>query len=120
MLIRATFAALCGVTLFAADAAAFEGRYGRSGADFRQSVVITRQGDGIYKVLLTVQSRLCTGELEAIGEVVGGNLVAEVTAQDDECKVTIARRGSGISVRESKCLNWHGAACEFDGQLQPR
>jgi hypothetical protein len=34
--------------------------------------------------------------------------------------VTITRRGSGIAVREQRCLNRHGAACDFNGQLQPR
>jgi hypothetical protein len=34
--------------------------------------------------------------------------------------VTITRRGGGIAVREQRCLNWHGAGCDFNGQLQPR
>ena len=42
---------LCSV-LFAADAAAFEGRYLRSGPDFRQTAVIARTGDNVYSVRL--------------------------------------------------------------------
>jgi hypothetical protein len=71
-------------------------------------------------VLLTVKAGQCTGELEAAGEAKGGTLVAEVTAQDDPCKVMISRRGRGIAVREQRCLNWHGAACDFNGDLAPR
>jgi hypothetical protein len=117
MLIRTCLAALCGLVVFASSASAFEGRYATRGAQgFRQTAAITRK-DGVYKVLLAVKSRLCTGELEAYGEEKGGKLIAAVVAQDDECKVTIARHGSGIAVSEHKCLNWHGAACDFNGQL---
>jgi hypothetical protein len=117
--LRITLAALFGIAAFTAGASAFEGRYGSSNAGTRIAA-ITRGNQGVYKVLLTVTSGQCTGELEAYGEVEGGNLVAEVAAQDDPCKVTISRRGGGIAVREQRCLNWHGAGCDFNGQLQPR
>jgi hypothetical protein len=117
-MIRASLVALLGVAALAASASAFEGRYGSSNTGNR-TAVITRSNEGIYKVLLTVTSGQCTGELEAYGEAGGGTLVAEVAAQDDPRKVTISRRGGGIAVREQRCLNWHGAACDFNGQLQP-
>jgi hypothetical protein len=111
-------AALLAMAASRAGAAGLEGRYASSNTGNRTAVIAVK--DGIYTVLLTVKSRLCTGELEAIGEVKGGTLVAEVTGQDDPCKVTISRRGRGIAVREQRCLNWHGAACDFNGELAPR
>ena len=118
-MLRASLPALLGVAALSASAAAFEGRYGSSNTGNR-TAVITRSNLGVYTVLLTVKSGQCTGELEAAGESTGGTPVAEVTAQDDPCKVTITRRGGGIAVREQRCLNWHGAGCDFNGQLQPR
>ena len=99
-------------------ATAFEGRYQQGTGDFRQTAVIRLDQGGIYSVRLTVKSRLCNVELDATGKVVGGDLVAEVTAPNDPCKVTIAQRGATITIREDKCLNWHGAACDFNGTLR--
>ena len=115
---RVAFAALLAIAAFAASASAFEGRYGSSNTGSRTAVITVK--DGIYRVLLTVKAGQCTGELEAAGEARGGTLVAEITAQDDPCKVVISRRGRGIAVREQRCLNWHGAACDFNGELAPR
>jgi len=120
MWLRVAVAALCGLILCGAGMASFEGRYAASrGHGFRQSAVITRK-DGAYKVLLTVKSRLCTGELEAYGEVKAGKLVAETDSKDDPCRVSITRHGAGIEISEQKCLNWHGAACDFNGKLKRR
>jgi hypothetical protein len=116
--LRIALAALLAMAAFTTGAFAFEGRYGSTNTG-RRTAVITRD-QGVYKVLLTVTAGQCTGELEAYGEAKGGNLVAEVAEQDDPCKVTISRRGSGIVVRQQSCLNWHGAGCDFNGQLQPR
>jgi len=111
-------AALIAVAASSAAAAGLEGRYASSSTGNRTAVITLK--DGVYKVLLTVKSRQCTGELEAYGQAKGGTVVAAVAAQDDPCKVTISRRGRGIAVREQSCLNWHGAACDFNGDLAPR
>jgi len=117
--LRATAGALCGLVLCAATATGFEGRYAAHGGQgFRQSAVISRH-DGVYTVRLTVKSRLCTGELEAHGADKGGKLIA-ATGPDDPCHVTITRHGAGIEIIEEKCLNWHGAACDFNGKLNRR
>ena len=110
--------AACTLLLTIGQAAAFEGRYQGGRGDFRQTAVIKRDQGGIYSVRLTVKSRLCTGELDATGKVVGGNLVAQVAAENDPCQVTIAQRGATITIREDRCLNWHGAACDFNGTLR--
>ena len=116
MLVRALLTALS-LVAFAAAASAFEGSYASGGRDFSRSAKISSNGPGTYRVDLTVTARNCTGELEAYGEVVRGSLVATPPTQDDPCKVTILRRGTGIVIREQQCLNWHGVSCDFSGAL---
>jgi hypothetical protein len=119
-MLRTLIAVICGFVLVSSDAVAFEGNYARSGPQFRQSVVIKRNHDGTYGVKLAVKSRLCTGALDATGKLEGRDLVATVNADHDDCEVTISRHGATISVTETKCLNWHGAACDFNGTLLRR
>ncbi len=118
MPVRAMLVAFATVAA-ATSASAFEGSYSSRGPGFSRSARIASNGPGTYRVDLGVTARNCTGELEAYGEVVRGNLVVTPPTQDESCQVTISRRGAGIVVRERSCLNYHGVSCDFSGALNP-
>ena len=114
------------VALLCASPAAclgFEGRYLFGGEDNHQFLDIEKLPNGAYSVKFDVSNRGCEGKLEGRGTIKGGVLVIRPKDPDgasDKCLVKVKRRGEALSVKEKSCLSWHGVACDFEGEYDPR
>ncbi len=96
----------------------FRGTYSYAEDGITRSVSIEPYQDDVLHVQLSVNTGQCTGEMEGYGGIEDGKLVVTPPTQDDTCEIKISRSGSGITVRETKCLNWHGASCDFSAKLE--
>ncbi|MDO9414380.1 MAG: hypothetical protein Q7T81_17555 [Pseudolabrys sp.] len=117
MIVR-TIAVLFGVVALSASALAFEGTYDASDRGMEQGAVITKARDGTYKVNVSVGARGCMGEFDGIGKVEGKTLIVRKPDKTDTCKLTLTQAGKTLSVKEDRCLTWHGASCQFEGTLR--
>lgn len=119
--LRFAFAAL----LFASPAAGFgfEGRYFFGGEDNHQFLDIEKAPERAYRVKFDVSNRGCEGKLDGRGKVKNGVLVIrprEPYGSSDNCLMKAKRSGDTLSVSERGCLAWHGVACDFEGEYEPR
>lgn len=95
----------------------FVGSYSFNQDGISRSAVISPYEDDVIKLELNVNTGQCTGQMEGYGGIEGGKLIVTPPTQDDTCEIAITQTGSGIAVRETKCLNWHGASCNFSAKL---
>lgn len=101
----------------------FEGRYLFGGEDNHQFLDIEKLPGGVYGVKFDVSNRGCEGKLDGRGKVKNGVLVIrprEPYGSSDKCLVKAKRSGDTLSVSERGCLAWHGVACDFEGDYEPR
>lgn len=101
----------------------FEGKYLVGDEDYHQFLDVEKSPDGRYGVRFDVSNRGCEGKLEGRGAVSNGALVIrprEPYGASDKCVVRAKRVGASLSVKEKGCLAWHGAACDFEGDYEPR
>jgi len=117
-----TFAAvLCGLTLVAGSAAAFEGKYVFNDGGYSQEAIITRAADGSYKVDVYVGVEGCSGAFTGVGRIEGADLVADGKEDIYACRLVISKTRTGVTIKEGDgCLAFHGASCEFNGTLHKR
>ena len=122
MFTRATIIVLC---CFASPAFAqsdWVGNYASRHGPYSLSAKISPNAGGTFKVKVEVASQRpsCMGEVETTAEMKGSELVTQPAEKGDECRLTISKSGTGITLKEDKCSTWHGAACEFSGSLKRR
>jgi hypothetical protein len=118
MFLRVAFTAICCSAVPAlAQQSDFVGKYSAGKAGYRWTAVIAPGAVGAFKVKLEVTSPQCSGALETTGQLKGGAIVTAPPEKGDDCQITISKAGRGIAIKENKCLMWHGASCEFSGQL---
>jgi len=101
-------------------ALAFEGKYSNSKSGYNHDATITRAPDGSYKVNVSVATRGCLGDFDGIGMIEGKDLVVRSTDKSDTCRLTISQGLNGLSIKEDRCLMWHGVSCEFTSTLQKK
>ena len=112
-------AVFCGLTFAAGNAADFAGKYASHRGGYNQEAEIVAAADSTYKVEVYVGTDGCSGAFDGAGRIEGAALVAHKT-DDDACRLTISRTATGIKIVEDRCLDWHGASCDFNGALRKR
>ncbi|QGM96942.1 hypothetical protein [Methylocystis parvus] len=121
---RALRFAVAGLVLATpAASSAFQGKYLVGDEDGHQFLDVEKSPDGRYGVKFDVSNRGCEGKLDGRGVVRNGALVMrpkEPFGASDKCVVRAKRSGESLSVKEKGCLAWHGVACDFEGDYQPR
>ena len=81
------------------------------------SMTVTQSGAG-YQVELGVNtSSGCGGAFTGQGQLNGNTLKLVDPVEQDSCVVTVKFAADTAQVSESGCMDYHGAACGFDGTL---
>ena len=91
------------------------GQYTGHVDSYRWEATITNRAAGVYNLHVSVASKMpeCSGDVSAPAKLVGGKLLIN----DEDCTLSISRRGAkGIRIEEKQC-SAHGAACGFDSEL---
>ena len=91
------------------------GQYTGHVNSYRWEATITNRAAGVYNVHVSVASKmpLCSGDISVPAKLVGGKLLIN----DEDCTLSVSRRGAkGIRIEEKRC-SAHGAACGFDSEL---
>jgi hypothetical protein len=109
----------------AADPANWVGAYSARFDGARGDFTIIRQrfARAPYRIDMNMAARGCTGRLEGAGHAFGRDrLVFTIPSEfgGETCRVTLTRGRNGIRVGEEHCLEYHGAACAFDGTARRR
>jgi hypothetical protein len=96
----------------------FTGKYTGSEETYRWEAVIARKDGQSFAIQIGVSSQkpLCSGEMDAIGQLRRGRIVTQPD-KDDSCVLTISKTPTGIAVEELNCSGDHGAACMFTSSM---
>lgn len=70
--------------------------------------------DGNYDVSIMVNTGNCAGNVDFVTTKMDGVLVGEV---DKYCAVALGEYGGRLVIREKSCANFHGASCDFKGEV---
>ncbi|MBB3117556.1 hypothetical protein [Pseudoduganella violacea] len=89
----------------------------------RMDVVTLKPEDGYVAAEFAVAEPGCSGGIAGIGKVKGNSMVlTQYMANKDErsCMVTMQfdEKGETVKVSESSCSDFHGASCNFSGEMR--
>lgn len=109
----------------AGDPAGWTGAYSARFDGARGDFTIVRQpyARAPYRLNMDMAARGCTGELAGTGHAFGRDrLVFTIPTAfgREQCHITLTRGRNGVRVEEENCLEFHGAACAFDGSARKR
>ena len=87
--------------------------------DGSADVELARLADGSLHAHLDTGGHDCAGGVSGPLVGTGDTLVMSRTDENGGCALVISRTGGGLSVIEQACGDWHGAACDFNGNYPP-
>ena len=87
--------------------------------DGNADIELARLADRSLHAHLDTGGRDCAGGVSGPLVGSGDTLVMSRTDESGRCALVISRTGSGLSVIEQACGDWHGAACDFNGNYPP-
>ena len=71
--------------------------------------------DGNYDVSMMVNTGNCAGKLDFVSTKINGVYAGEV---DKYCTVAFGEVAGRLIIRERGCANYHGASCDFKGEVK--
>jgi hypothetical protein len=109
----------------AGDPAGWAGSYSARFDGARGDLTIVRQpyARAPYRLNMDMAVRGCTGQVEGTGVASGRDrLLFTIPSEfgQEVCRITLTRGRNGVRVEEDHCLEFHGAACAFDGTARKR
>lgn len=107
---------VCAGVAPAIAADSWTGHYTGHVGSYHWEATITNRAAGVYDLRVSVASQMpaCLGDVSGSAKLAGGKL----SFDDEDCTLSISKRGTkGIRIEERQC-NAHGAACTFSSVLR--
>ncbi|MEW9586978.1 hypothetical protein [Paraburkholderia sp. DGU8] len=92
------------------------------GGDMSLRTITADSDKGLVVAHAEVGAQGCAGDFVGIGQLKGNSLRLSPFVKDSDtasCVVTVSfdKTGKKAKVSEDGCMSFHGAACDFDGQV---